>query len=193
MRSPSSARRRAARELERVGIPLLRHHARARRERVAELHEAELARAVEDQVFGEAREVRADQRAREQHLGDEVAIADGVDASSARARRSRGFPAAARARSDTRSRRRRPSRAEGRGAARERQRAARDRARAARSARASSAPPRPACARCRCVYDGMMHVLERARLIEHHLLQLAHAASRRVQASIVHRRVAVAT
>ena len=38
----------AARELERVGIPLLRHHARAGGERVAELHEAELARAVDE-------------------------------------------------------------------------------------------------------------------------------------------------
>ena len=73
------ARRRAARELERIGIPLLRHHARARGVAFAELHEPELARPVDDQVLGQPREMRPDHRRGEQHLGDEVAIAHGVD------------------------------------------------------------------------------------------------------------------
>ena len=46
---------------------------------VAELHEAELARAVDDQILGETRQMRPDHRRREQHLGDEIAIADRVD------------------------------------------------------------------------------------------------------------------
>jgi hypothetical protein len=49
-------------------------------EAIAELHEAELARAVHDHVFGNARAVRRGHGAHEQRLGHEVAIAGGVDA-----------------------------------------------------------------------------------------------------------------
>ena len=165
------------------------------RERVAELHEAEFARAEEDQVLGEAREVRADHRDGEQHLGDEVAIADGIDGVRRDRRRSRGCPAAARARPGRRSRRprREPSGRHG-GRALRRARVARDRARAARSATASSAPPS----------TGLRALQVRVRRHESRLRAVRPgasitccssrtAASSAAHASIVQRRVAVAT
>src|SRR6185437_5862978 len=63
---------RAACELERIRVALLRHHARAGGERVAELNEREFGAAVEYEVFGEPREMCAEQRDREHQLGDEI-------------------------------------------------------------------------------------------------------------------------
>src|SRR5882757_4511794 len=52
-----SAGARSTRKLQRIGIAFLRHHARTRRKRVAELNEPEFTRAVNDQVFGKPGEM----------------------------------------------------------------------------------------------------------------------------------------
>src|ERR1700704_4521657 len=50
----NSASARSTRKLQRIRIAFLRHHARTRRKRVAELNEPEFTRAVDDQVFGKS-------------------------------------------------------------------------------------------------------------------------------------------
>ena len=71
--------RRATREFQCVRIALLWHHARAGREALTELHEAEFARAIEDQIFSKARKVGTDKRRAKEQLGDEIPIAYRVD------------------------------------------------------------------------------------------------------------------
>ena len=73
------ARRRASRQLERIGVAFLWHHAGTTRVAFAELHEAELAGPVDDEVLGEARQMGTDHRRGEEDFGDEIAIADGVN------------------------------------------------------------------------------------------------------------------
>ena len=70
----------AARELQCVRVPLLRHHRRTGGEGVAIAHETELARSKQDEILGESREMRTEHGEREEQVGNEVAIADGVDA-----------------------------------------------------------------------------------------------------------------
>ena len=52
----------------------------SRAERIAKAEEPELARSEQDHVLGESRQVRGQQREREQRFGDEVTIGDRVDA-----------------------------------------------------------------------------------------------------------------
>ena len=133
------------------------------------------------------------QREREQQLGDEVAIADRVDA----VLRDGGEAEAAleqHARDrDTRSRRPRRSRAAARPRRVTRQRAARDRARAARSATASSARPTPAARAAGACTPASAR--PRALRRDRPSPAAARARPRRacVHASIVQSRVAVAT
>ena len=103
------AARLAARELGDVGVLLLRHDRRPGRERVVQLHEAELARRPEDDLLGEAREVDADLAVDEGELGDDVAARGRVDRVLGGARRSRARSrrAAGRARASCRRGRRR--------------------------------------------------------------------------------------
>ncbi len=69
----------AARELEDVGVLLLRHPRRARREGVGQRREAELVGREDDEVLPEAREVDEQERRREEVLGGGVAVGDGVE------------------------------------------------------------------------------------------------------------------
>ena len=46
---------------------------------LAELHKTELARAEDDQILGDARQVGADHGGSEEHVGDKVAIAHRID------------------------------------------------------------------------------------------------------------------
>src|SRR5712672_1884769 len=70
----------STRKLQRIGIAFLRHHARTSRKRVAELNEPEFTRAVDDQVFGKSGEMRGGHCYREQQLGNEIPVANGIDA-----------------------------------------------------------------------------------------------------------------
>ena len=161
---------------------------------LAELHEPELARPVEDQILGEPREVRADHRRGEQHLGDEVAVADGVDAVRRERVEAEACPGAARARSDTRSRRPRRSPAAGRPPSA-----------APRARRARSRSSGQKCESIQCAADTGLRALQvRVRRHQRRLERCAPgrsspaaARARRASscwhASIVQSRVAVAT
>ena len=70
----------APHQFQHIGIPLLRHHARRRAERVVDANEAEFARREDDPVLGQTRQMGPDQGAVEDELRAEVAVADGVDA-----------------------------------------------------------------------------------------------------------------
>ena len=70
----------AAGELGDVGVLLLRHHRRPRRPGVVEAHEPELVGRPQAHLLADAREVDGEQRDVEERLGDEVAVADGVEA-----------------------------------------------------------------------------------------------------------------
>src|SRR5439155_1351188 len=63
------------RQLEDVGVPLLRQQARAGAEVVRQAHEAELRAGIEHELGREAREVRAHEGQRKQDFRDEVAVA----------------------------------------------------------------------------------------------------------------------
>ena len=63
-----------------VGILLLRQHRRSGRVGVVEAGEAELGRGPQHPLFADARQVDPDQRQVEHRLGDEVPVADGVEA-----------------------------------------------------------------------------------------------------------------
>src|SRR5438093_6566934 len=69
----------AARQLEHVGIALLRHQARAGAEIVGQRDESKFAARVGDELRTETRQVRADEREREQDVGDEVTIAGRIE------------------------------------------------------------------------------------------------------------------
>ncbi|KAG7666467.1 hypothetical protein KSW81_008416 [Nannochloris sp. 'desiccata'] len=69
----------AARELGDVGVLLLRHDRRARREAVVQGHVAELAGVPEDDLFCQPRQVNAELRRDVGELGDEVACGRRVD------------------------------------------------------------------------------------------------------------------
>src|SRR5690606_8406093 len=58
----------ATRQLEAIRVPLLRHQTRAGGVRLGQADEGELLRRVEDQVLGQPREVRGDERRDEDEL-----------------------------------------------------------------------------------------------------------------------------
>ena len=68
-----------AHELAHVGVLLLGHHARARRDGVVELRPAELARRPEHELLPQAREVHEPQGRRVRQVAGEVAVRDGVE------------------------------------------------------------------------------------------------------------------
>ncbi len=70
----------AARQLQRVGVLLLRHDAAAGAVGVGQADEAELGAAEEDELLGQPAQVDAQQGGGEEELGGEVAVADGVEA-----------------------------------------------------------------------------------------------------------------
>ena len=107
---PDHRARLAAHELGDVGIELLRHHRRARRRRLGQAHEAELARRPEDELLADPRQVREQHRARVEVVEREVAVGDGVERVAhllARRRRQRQRRARERAGAERRRRRRR--------------------------------------------------------------------------------------
>ena len=69
----------AARQLGDVGVLLLRQHRRPGRERVGELHEAELLARPQHDLLADAREVHLGERGGEQRLRHEVAVRDRVE------------------------------------------------------------------------------------------------------------------
>src|SRR5438045_1220449 len=64
-----------ASEFQSVRISLLWHHARTGRERVAELNASKLARAVNNQVLSQPRDVGRHHCHGKQQLGDEITVA----------------------------------------------------------------------------------------------------------------------
>ena len=74
------ASRLAAHEFGDVGILLLRHHRRACAVRVVKLNEGELARAPEDNLFREPRQMHHEDGGSGEEFHDVVAVADGIEA-----------------------------------------------------------------------------------------------------------------
>ncbi len=69
----------AARQLEEVGVPLLRQQRRAGRKAIRGREPAERGRAEEHEIFGEPREMHAEEPGGIQVLEREVAVAHGVE------------------------------------------------------------------------------------------------------------------
>ena len=68
----------ASKQLERVGVLLLGHDARAGRVGVGEREKAKLGGRVDDEVLGQLGDVQHDQARPEQELGHKVSVGDGV-------------------------------------------------------------------------------------------------------------------
>src|SRR6266496_3954851 len=62
------------------GFFFLRHQTGAGSERIAELDEAEFARAPDDQIFAETGEMNANHGQAVEKIGDKIAIAHRIDA-----------------------------------------------------------------------------------------------------------------
>ena len=137
-RSPvgGDPRRLGADQLGRVGVLLLRHDARPRRELVRELAERELLARPQHDLGGEPREVKRADRSRGEVVEHEVAVRDRVDRVRRHRRRSRAPRRRRRGRAPSSAPRARPSRAAARALRRSRSRGGARRARASRSGRA---------------------------------------------------------
>ena len=95
---PTSLRRMRAHQLERIGVALLRHQARAGRRGIAEPHVTERRRRPGDELFGDARGINDGADACVREIERHIAIADRIERVARRTLQSRA-PAPPRSRS----------------------------------------------------------------------------------------------